>query len=417
MKKNHKLILLSCLGSVLEYYDFIIYGMMVIYLGEVFFKDASLEVAYLKTFSILAIGYLVRPMGGYLFGVFSDLYGRKKTFLFVMFIMAFATFMIGILPTYEQAGILAPILLTVARILQGLSFGAEMPTVTTIIKENTEESSSGKYFGFIMSSTCIGTLVASMMVTFISRFQDAEIIAGIWRIPFLFGGVLAFLVLMMRSRISETEEFLSHSKALHKSSLSLTLDLFKNHWQAMILGMAGTAFFSYLIIFSLYLPIYLNQYFNFSKQDIFSTMTFSIFVSILFSPIFGHWFNYFNRSRVLKIITVLFIVFLFITLPYLKSGSLTSLFVFLFGYQFVISAYATNNLAILSKLFPLKLRVTGIGLCYNLAFSLASLTPLILTPFIETHNYDSIVLIFFTIVVIGLLLIHKKFQPPTLTLV
>lgn len=410
MNKNRKLITLSCLGSILEYYDFIIYGMMVIYLSDIFFRDTSPEVAYLKTFSVLAIGYLARPIGGYLFGLFSDRYGRKKTFLFIMFLMAFATFMIGLLPTYEQVGILAPILLTIARVLQGLSFGAEMPSVTTIIKENTPDAASGKYFGYIMSSTAIGTLMASMMLTFISRFEAAEIMAGVWRIPFIFGGILALIVLIMRSRIEETEEFLSHAKKLHQSSVNLTLDLFRNHWQAMLLGLASTLFFSYLILFSLYLPIYLNQYFHFSKQMIFSTMTWSILISVVFSPLFGHWFNRFNRVRVLKIISLLFLLFLSFSLSLLKTGSGLSLFIFLFGYQFVISAYATNNLALLSKLFPLNLRVTGIGLCYNLAFSIASLIPLILTQNIEKHNYDSLVVIFSTLLVLGIIFVQKKMR-------
>ncbi|HQW58231.1 MAG TPA: MFS transporter, partial [Gammaproteobacteria bacterium] len=193
--KKNKAIFLSCLGAILEYYDFIIYGMMVIYLSEIFFPASNTDVAYLKTFSILSIGYIARPIGGYLFGLVADIYGRKKTLLMVMLVMAASTMMIGLLPTYEAIGIFSPILLTLARVLQGLSFGAEMPNMTTIIKENTKTGSSGKYFGIMMSSTAIGTLLASLVVAIITRqFLHDEIVAWVWRLPFLLGGTLALLV-------------------------------------------------------------------------------------------------------------------------------------------------------------------------------------------------------------------------------
>jgi MFS family permease len=400
--KKNKAIFLSCLGAALEYYDFIIYGMMIIYLSEIFFPASIPDVAYLKTFSILSIGYIARPIGGYLFGLIADIYGRKKTLLIVMLVMAISTMMIGLLPTYEAVGLFAPVLLTLARVLQGLSFGAEMPNMTTIIKENTKTGSSGKYFGIMMSSTAIGTLFASFIVMTITRhFIHDEIIAWVWRLPFLLGGTLALLVFMMRTRLDETPDFIKgqQSAILHRSSKQLTRALFKSHWKDLLQGMLSTLFFSYLIIFSLYLPIYLKQYFNYTTEAIFSWMTFSILLTVFWSPLFGHLFDRLNRTKALKIVSLFFLLFLAVSLKLLKLNSSFALAFFLLGYQLFIAIYATNNFVVLSTLFPINMRATGIGVCYNTAYSIASLTPLILTPLIHAENYSFVVMFFSTIVV------------------
>jgi len=410
--KKNKVIFLSCLGAALEYYDFIIYGMMAIYLSEIFFPTSTVEMAYLKTFSILSIGYIARPIGGYLFGLVADIYGRKKTLLIVMLVMAISTMMIGLLPTYETVGLLSSILLIIARILQGLSFGAEMPSMATIIKENTKTGSSGKYFGIMMSSTAVGTLLASFIVAIITdQYLHDEIIAWVWRLPFLLGGTLALLVFIMRTRIVETPDFLKgqQSAILHGSAKQLTIALFKHRWKDLLYGMSSTLFFSYLIIFSLYLPFYLKQYFNYTTKAIFSWMTFSILLTVFWSPLFGHLFDRINRAKALKIVTFSFLLFLAVSLKLLKLNTPFALAFFLLGYQLFIAIYATNNFVVLSTLFPLNMRATGIGICYNTAYSLASLTPLLLTPLINEINYGFTVMIFSTIVV-ALTVIGCSFQ-------
>lgn len=403
MNRQQKLILLTSLGSMLEYYDFIIYGMMTIYLSAIFFPNNLPEIAYLKSFSVLSIGYLARPLGGYCFGVISDLYGRKKALILAMLLMAGATLMIGLLPSYEKAGLLAPLLLIVARFLQGLSFGIEIPSMTTLIREHsTDKHRSGKYFGFIMSSTGLGAVLASGMVFLITQyFNQDEIIQSAWRIPFLMGSVLALFIVFVRGNIEETPVFIQNKdkSLLHHFSKQIRLDLIKNNWRGLISGMAITLFFSFLIIFSLYIPVYLSQYFHYSIQDIFSIMTPSIFMSILLSPLFGQWFDRVDRFQFLKITLIVFLVFLIYSLQILQSGSKSALIFFLFGYQVIIGAYATNIMTILPDIFPAQVRTTGIGLCYNMAYALASLSPMILTSIIETQNYEWVVIVFAVMVV------------------
>lgn len=402
MDRKNPIVFFSCLGAILEYYDFIIYGMMAIYISQVFFANTGNEVSYLKTFSILSIGYLARPLGGYLFGVLSDIYGRKRSLLFVMILMASATLMIGCAPTYAQVGIWAPLLLVLARILQGLSFGAEMPTLTTVIKEYYQNKSSGAYFGFIISSTSVGTVLASFVVYLISRFYShEEIIDWAWRIPFLFGSILGLFVAIIRSRIDETKAFLEckEQNKTYTSSSLIALDLFKNYKSKMLYSISITLTFSFLIALTLYVPVYLKQYFHFATQDVFSAQTKGILIAVIMSPIFGWFFDRFNRVSVLQILASSFILFLFCALQAFKLELPWALDFLMMGFQVFLSAYATNLLYILSNVFPLPIRATGIGICYNVAHGLASLSPLILESTVNASNHEFVLLGYSTVIV------------------
>jgi MHS family proline/betaine transporter-like MFS transporter len=293
-------------------------------------------------------------------------------------------------------------LLTVARLLQGLSFGAEIPNMTAIIRENTTPGASGKYFGFMMSSTAVGTLLAYSILMILTRlFSQAEIIAWVWRIPFLLGGVLALWVFVLRTRIDETPDFLEvqQSKRLHQNSRQITVEIFTHYWKNLINGLSATLFFSFLIIFSIYLPVYLKQYFHYETNTIFFWMTLSILLSVFLSPLFGYIFDHLNRTKALKIVTFCFLGFLAFSLKLLASQTTFALVFFLLGYQLFIAVYATNIFVLLSTLFPLHIRSTGIGICYNTGHSIGSMTPLILTSLIHAQNYHSVVMIFASIVV------------------
>ncbi len=395
MDKTRRIVLLSCLGSTLEYYDFVIYGMMIPYITSVFFVDNQPALASLKTFSVLAVGYFARPLGGYLFGMIADLYGRKRTFLIVMSVMATATCIMGLLPSYAEAGLWAPCLLVLARVLQGLSFGAEIPSVSTLIQEHSASKPVGHYFGWIISSTGLGALLAALIVFLMGRyFSEAQIAQGLWRVPFILGGVLAVVAFILRNRITETPDFIDHqnTQILHRSAKTIIGSLFKTQPKGLIRGFCMTLFFSYLIIFAMYLPVYLKQYFGYSTQDVFSRMSIGMLLAAIGAPFFGYIGDRVDRIKGLKIITPLFLVFLYFSLKNLEAHRSYALEIFLFVYQLVISAYSTNLLAVLPTLFPLSVRSTGIGLCYNIAYSMASLIPLGLSVWVQPHNYQGVVL-------------------------
>ncbi len=192
MNQQYRTTLLASIGAGLEYYDFIIYGLLASYLSTLFFPPHDGAAALIGTFAIFATGYLFRPIGGILFGMISDRYGRKKAFVSVMLLMALATCTIGLLPTYHQIGISAAYLLLLLRILQGLAFGAEIPGAITFVSEHANPYYRGTHCGFLVSSVGMGAVLASALNYFISRhFSSAMVLAWGWRIPFLIGSVLA----------------------------------------------------------------------------------------------------------------------------------------------------------------------------------------------------------------------------------
>ena len=205
-----KVTLMVALGSALEYYDFIIYGMLAKYLSFIFFPVNDNFSTNIQTFSVFAMGYLARPLGGTVIGMISDIYGRKKAFLLIMLMMAFSTFAIGLLPTYNTYGIISPILLILCRLVQGISFGAELPGASVIVNEFSQNNGiKGRLFSILLSSTSLGSLVALLVLTVLTQnFSDIEIKNGLWRLPFLLGGGLAIISFYIRKQISETPEFL-----------------------------------------------------------------------------------------------------------------------------------------------------------------------------------------------------------------
>jgi MFS family permease len=387
MDKKLKFVWISCLGAAFEYFDFIIYGMMTPYIREIFFINNSSTNNLLKTFCIVAVGYFARPLGGFLFGLYSDIYGRKKSLVLVMSLMALSTLSMGMLPDANHIGIAAPILLTLCRALQGISMGAEMPNVMSIVKENIPSHKSGMFYGYIMAATAVGAFLASLFMSFMSNyFTHNEIIGWAWRIPFFTGGILASIVYFIRRSTFDTEV------EIKQSSLQLIKDLFKNYKPHLAVGIFIPAFFAYLITVTLYLPVYLSTHFNYPLPQIFLNVTAGLLVPIITSPLFGKFITLKNQKTALQITALLFPFFLWIMLGFLKTGSSLALTIFLLGYQIFIAIFSTHCLSILSDLFSKNVRATGIGLCYNISFCMGSLIPLFLTHFIHPHNHIDIMM-------------------------
>ncbi len=380
---------LSSLGAGLEYYDFIIYGMMAEYLGFLFFADATPWIATLKTFAVFAIGYLIRPFGGILFGMVGDTYGRKKTFLAVMLIMAISTFIIGFLPTYAQIGAVAPCLLVLARIFQGLSFGAELPGAITVVCEYAEKQKHGTYSSFVISSVGLGSTLASFVLYMLSKNMAREqILHWGWRIPFLLGGLLAIVNYFIRKHLQETPEFSRLQTT--RSTVSLKeplLCLFRYFRLEIMLGIGMTLFVSSLVIFALYLPTYLSEHFHIPSQDVYLAMTCGLLWSSFILPVCGLIADRFGKLPILIVTCLTFAGCGFSFFNILLSQSFPLLILFMILYQTVISFLMVCYFPLLAAIFSTKVRYTGIASCYNVTYSIMGFLPVVLTALIKfTHS-------------------------------
>lgn len=415
---------LASLGAGLEYYDFIIYGMMAGYLSRLFFSDQTAWLALAKTYAIFAVGYLTRPLGGILFGMVGDSLGRKKAFLAVMFLMAFSTFGIGLLPSYSQAGNVGVVLLLILRLLQGISFGAELPGAITLVYEYSEREKKSLFSGWIISSVSMGSLLASLAMYLLSKsFSGEEVLNGAWRIPFLLGGILAIVNFFVRKHLQETLPFLDTQPTTRVIKLKEPLMTLLKHYPIEIgLGIGLTLFAAALVIAFLYLPICLSAIF--SSSELYLSMTLGMIWSAIFLPVSGWLTDRFGQYKVFLFTCVAFSGLAFPLFALLSLKSIVALICFMLIYQTILSFLSSSYLVLLSDLFHTRVRYTGIGLCYNAAYSLMSCLPLLwsffrgMTGDIKETLLIALVLILLALLSAssGLLLYYRTIRERTLSL-
>lgn len=202
--KQKKVVLAGAIGNALEWYDFTIYAFFVSIIAKQFFPNKDPFISLLATFGVFAAGFLVRPLGAILFGYIGDHTGRKKALVISMIMMSFPTFLIGILPTYNTIGILAPILLIGLRIIQGLAVSGELTTATVFLIEHADTNRRGIAGSLAMAGCLGGMVLSSILTTVLSELvSDTQLASWGWRIPFLLGGLIGVLGLIIRLRSIE----------------------------------------------------------------------------------------------------------------------------------------------------------------------------------------------------------------------
>jgi len=261
---------LASLGGALEFYDFIIFVYFATVIGQLFFPPELPEWAkQLQTFGIFAAGYLARPLGGIVMAHFGDKMGRKKMFAFSILLMAISTLGMGLLPTYADIGLAAPILLLVLRLFQGAAIGGEVPGAWVFVAEHVPANRIGLGGGLVTSGLTIGILMGSLAATWLNTlFSPEEILDVAWRYPFLMGGVFGLVAVYLRRWLSETPVFQA-MKARKALSEELPLRVVaRDHRGGVIISMALTGLLSAgIIVMILMMPAVLQKYYGIGVQD------------------------------------------------------------------------------------------------------------------------------------------------------
>ncbi|MDD0976304.1 MFS transporter [Pseudomonas fontis] len=241
-RSDYKTLSLSALGGALEFYDFIIFVFFAAVVGKLFFPPDMPEwLRLMQTFGIFAAGYLARPLGGIVMAHFGDLLGRKKMFTLSIFMMAVPTLIMGLLPTYAQIGLWAPILLLLMRVIQGAAIGGEVPGAWVFVSEHVPARNTGYACGTLTAGLTSGILLGSLVATVINTiYSSSEVADYAWRIPFLLGGVFGLFSVYLRRWLHETPVFaeLQQRKALAEE-VPLRAVL-RDHRGAIVLSMLLT---------------------------------------------------------------------------------------------------------------------------------------------------------------------------------
>lgn len=373
---------LTSIGAALEYYDFVIYATLSHYLSLLFFPASDYQVSLLKAFAIFGIGYLVRPLGGVIMGTFGDRFGRKNVFILSISLMAGATFAIGLLPTYQQIGVTAPILLILCRIIQGISFGAELPGAITFIAEHAHRQNPGRHIAWMVFGVSLGSLFSSALYTFLTYwFSDVAMQDYAWRIPFIIGGCLGIAGYLLRKNTQETPLF--NNDNAFKLTTPLLKELFSQHWRQIILGIIATLYGGSLIISYLYLPHYIKHD-HISLTSISFAFTIGFVWSAAIIPVCGRITDKLGVTKSFILTMIFTLLFCYPMTLMIQSEQFSQLLIFAILYQTLTSLLAVNYSILLSQLFPTHVRYTGIALCYNVAYALAGFLPIVLASLLFT---------------------------------
>ena len=385
--KQGKITFLISIGAGLEYYDFVIYSLMVTFISQQFFPGHNRVAALFAAFIVFALGYIARPLGGIVFGVMGDYFGRKNIFANTLLWMAVVAFLMGLVPTFAAWGLMATFLFGGLRILQGIIFGAEMPGALTLLSEHIETKKQGVHFGFMISSVGLGVSLGSLVIWGLTKIlTDVQMISWGFRLPFLLGGVLALVGFYIRKHVPETPKFL----ALQDSKEKISFAMVRKHGWKMLNVMGILLFPSCLITLKLIFPVYLRDFYHFELSDIYLAMTCGYLWSAALLPVFGWFSDYIGRKFLIITGSLIMIVFIFPMFALLRAEARWTLFAFIIFCQTITALMAASYFVLLPQAFKTAIRYTGTAISHNATHMLAAMIPLVVNYFygvLKNPNY------------------------------
>ncbi|WP_188821697.1 MFS transporter [Brucella endophytica] len=356
----------SVLGNGLEWFDFLSYGLFAQLIASVFFPETAPSTSLILAFLVFAVGFVVRPLGGIVFGLYADRAGRKASLSAMMVIMAVGSLILALTPSYESIGVAAPLLVVVARILQGLSVGGEFAGSAVFLVEHAPPGRRMFYGSLQMCAQGVGILAASVFAFGLERsLAPDQLTEWGWRIPFYAGAIIGPVGLYLRWRIAETPEFTAQRKQKHKASLQHLPEQMPAILCGMGLVAAGTSV-SYL--WHSYLSVYAVRELHLTRTDAFVALSLSGIVGICVYPLAG-WLG--DRIGAFKVFFWGAGLYALLAWPLysfiVASPDLWHLLIAEFIASVLLGAIIGCHPGLLAALFPVSVRSTGVGLSYNLS--------------------------------------------------
>lgn len=372
MRRRIKAIIVGSSGNLVEWYDFYVYAAFSLYFAKSFFPDGDQTAQLLATAAIFAVGFLMRPLGAWFFGRLADRQGRKQALTLSVLTMCFGSAIIAVTPTFATIGVAAPMILLVARLIQGFSLGGEYGTSATYLSEMATPERRGFYSSFQYVTLIGGQLCAMLVLIVLQNFvlTEAELEAWGWRIPFVIGAVLAIVVYIMRRDMPETEAFTKASSRDGATGGTIAALMKYPKEVAIVVGLTlgGTVAF---YTFTTYMQKFLVNTSGFAKDKATLIMTAALFFYMLMQPAVGAISDRVGRRPVLIAFGVMGTL---CTLPLLTTLQNTrdpwTAFVLVLAGLIIVSGYTAINAVVKAELFPTHVRALGVGLPYALTVAL-----------------------------------------------
>ena len=364
-----KSIFSGSVGNMVEWYDWYVYAAFSLYFAKAFFPKGDTTAHLLNTAAIFAVGFLMRPIGGWLMGLYADRKGRKAALMASVLLMCFGSLLIALSPGYETIGVWAPVLLVFARLLQGLSVGGEYGTSATYLSEMATKERRGFFSSFQYVTLISGQLIAlGVLIVLQQTLTEEQLYSWGWRIPFVIGALCAVVALYLRRGMEETESF-KKVKAEPKESAMRTLMRHPKELMTVVgLTMGGTlAFYTY----TTYMQKYLVNTVGMSISDSTTISAATLFLFMCIQPLVGGLSDKVGRRPILIAFGVLGTLF---TVPILTTlHTITTwwgAFFLIMAALIIVSGYTSINAVVKAELFPTEIRALGVGLPYALTVSI-----------------------------------------------
>ncbi|MFD5338825.1 glycine betaine/L-proline transporter ProP [Streptomyces hawaiiensis] len=376
----------AALGNAMEWFDFGVYSYIAVTLGKVFFPSGNPTAQLLSTFGAFAAAFLVRPLGGMVFGPLGDRVGRQKVLAVTMIMMAAGTFAIGLIPSYATIGVGAPILLLVARLVQGFSTGGEYAGASTFIAEYAPDKRRGFLGSWLEFGTLAGYIGGAGLVTIMTALLSADDLTSWgWRIPFLIAGPMGIIGLYLRLRLEETPAFAAEvEKAENNRPKTPLREMVTGQWRALLLCVGLVLVFNvtdYMLLS--YMPSYLTGQLHYDETHGLLVVLGVMAVMMIAQPFAGALTDRVGRRPVIATGCAGFLLLSVPALLLIRQGSLLAVALGMGALGLLLVCFTASMPSALPALFPTKVRYGSLSIGFNVSVSLfGGTTPLVVTALI-----------------------------------
>ena len=386
-RMRNRVVLASILGNGLEWFDFVSYGYFASIIAKVFFPAGS-DLALMLTYATFAVGFVVRPVGGIVLGAYADRYGRRRALSLLIVMMAFGTLTLGLTPAYASIGIVAPIIVVLGRVVQGISIGGEFASATALLVEYAPANRRMTFGSFQMSSQALGRVLATGIgLPVLLMFPPATVQDGAWRIPFLIGSLIGPFGFYVRYRLAESPEFqrlLEHRKDMARAPVR---EVLQHHWLPLVCGIGLTIIGTSLTyIWNTYLPTYVVEQLHLPLWQGLLGVAVTSAIGIGTCVLGGWLADVYGPYRMFFLFTVISALISYPMFAYvLAAPGFGRLFLAQLVVLTVFGLLQGSGPGLLAGLFPVAVRSTGMAISYNVGVIVfGGFAPLTVTWLIAT---------------------------------